>query len=108
MTPEIILITVVVAFLLISYLIVYPLFVGADVGRLMSNDIITSVLALAVAGRLYWGSGVEFSFLGISMNWFVFTLSSYMALEFPLFKIYCKRYSIDLNDYIRRKYDRDE
>jgi len=108
MTPELILLAIVISFLLISYLIVYPLFVRSDIKRLLTNDIIASTLALAVAGRLYWGTGVEFSFLGLEMNWFLFTLSCYMLLEFPLFKLYSKRYNISLTEHVNETINRDD
>jgi len=75
----------------IAYLAVYPRFCGADIKKIAFNDCLATAVALCLAGSVFAGSELEFS-LGVgSVNWFWFTLLTFMALETPVMFWYFKR-----------------
>jgi TRAP-type uncharacterized transport system fused permease subunit len=82
--------------LLVAYFAVYPVYAKQNINKLALADLVVSLLALAVAWYLFSGSGISFTVGPISLNWFWFSLSTYLIFELILFRWYCKRYEIDL------------
>ncbi|MBM4239393.1 MAG: hypothetical protein FJ154_07645 [Gammaproteobacteria bacterium] len=77
-----------------AYLIVYPRFAGSDHTRLAINDLIANGCALLVAGLSYSGTGQKFDLLFSEVEWFAFTLATFLLMETPLFLWYARRYRI--------------
>ena len=80
--------------MLLSYFWVYPKYCGADIKKIINNDLIATALVLIVVGTVYWDSGVEFSLLIFSVNWFWFTLTTYLLLEVPFMLWYFNKYYV--------------
>ncbi|MBU2863617.1 hypothetical protein KO489_07170 [Reinekea forsetii] len=77
---------------LAAYTLIYPKIAGHSFERVTYCDIfVTGFIFLAVAQK-YWGSGVLFSFLGLQMNWFWFTLLVSGVIEVPLLMWYYQKY----------------
>jgi hypothetical protein len=88
---ELLIIIVNVVVICIAYFFVYPRFCGSDGNKIASNDLIATAIPLLIAGYNYWGTGVEFSLIVTTVNWFWFTLSSYFIIEIPLMLWYFKK-----------------
>ena len=82
--PEAQLLIINAAILAVAYLGIYPSIRNLTTGRLMAADLVLTGLLLVVAGALFWGTGVEFSMLLFSTNWFVFALLTMFLMELPL------------------------
>ena len=96
MTDELTLLAVNTAFLAFAYCLAFPMLGLRRLGPLMRYDAAVSLAALGVAGALYWGSGTRFGLLGFEVNWIVFGLLTYAAIEAPIFWWYCRRHGIDI------------
>jgi len=70
--------------IIIAYLSVYPKLAGKDINKVALYDCVTSGIAIMIVATKYWGTGVEFEFLFMQLNWFWFTLISYSVLEIPV------------------------
>jgi hypothetical protein len=77
-----------------GYFFIFPRFCGADYIKLAINDVLACSVTLIVAGTYFWGSGVSFSLLITSTNWFWFTLITYLLIETPLMLRYFKKYDV--------------
>ncbi len=95
--PELLILALNTAVVLVAYLIIYPRFCGTDIIAIAKNDLIATVIVLVIAGSVFWGSGQEFSLIFFSVNWFWFTLLTYAAIEIPFMLWYCKKYQIRLD-----------
>ena len=69
---------------MIAYFVIYPRFCGSNGYKISANDLIASGLSLIIAGSLFYGTGTKFSLLITDVNWFWFTMLTYMAIELPL------------------------
>ena len=85
---ELIAISIIIAFMALAYLVVYPR--AKSVSALRWLDATIGVLTLAVMGALYFTSDAEFNLLFFKTNWFVFTLILIVILETPLWYLYMK------------------
>jgi hypothetical protein len=94
MKPELVVIALNVALILIAYLYVYPKRAGSDGNKIAKHDLVASFLSIFIAGSMYWESGYEFNAILISLNWFWFTLLTYALLEIPFVIWYCKKYNV--------------
>lgn len=79
---------------ILTYQFIYPRFAGRDLNKLFVNDLAAMLIALLVAGSMFSGSRVTFSFLITETNWFWFSLLSYMIIETPFAFRYLKKYKI--------------
>ena len=66
--------------------------------RIMTIDAVLSILALTVAGALFWGTGTAFNLVLFSSNWAVFTVISLFVMEVPLFIRFARKHGINLFD----------
>lgn len=81
-----------------AYLGIYPSLENKTLNRIMTIDVVLSVLALTVAGALFQGTGIAFNMLFVQVNWAVFTIVTLMAMEMPLFFRFIKKHDINLFD----------
>ena len=84
--------------LAIAYLGIYPSLRHKTLNRIMTIDVVLSVLALSVAGALFWGTGTAFSLVLFSSNWAVFTIITLFVMEVPLFIRFARQHGINLFD----------
>ena len=74
-----------------AYLGIYPSFKNITPIKMMVADSVLTGLSLLVAGALFWGTGVEFSMLLFSTNWFGFAILTMLLMELPLFHRFCQK-----------------
>ena len=92
--PELLIITLNITIILIAYLLVYPKVAGSDGNKVASNDIIASCLSLLVAGSIFWNTGQVFNTILFDLNWFWFTIITYLILELPLMLWYYNKHNV--------------
>lgn len=85
---ELIAIAIVIGFMVIGYLLVYPR--AKSVTQLRWMDASLGLLTLGAVGAIYFKSDPEFNLLLLKTNWFVFTLVLIVILETPLWYFYMK------------------
>ncbi|WP_372869908.1 hypothetical protein [Shewanella sp.] len=95
-TPELAVVLLNLAIILVAYISVYPKIAGNSFQRISICDMAASALALLIVGTKYWGTDTEFSLLVADVNWFWFTLLSYFVLELPAVIWYFKKYNVKL------------
>lgn len=78
----------------LAYFLIYPRVAGSDVNKIMMNDLLASSVSLGVAGFLFWDSRQEFYAVFFHLNWFWFSLLTYMVIELPAFIWYCRKYGV--------------
>lgn len=86
------------AILGVAYLGIYPTLQKKTLNKIMAIDAVLTVIALAVAGALFYGNGTSFTLIIFETNWVVFCLVTLMAFETPMFLGFAKRYGIKLWD----------
>ena len=84
------------AILGVAYLGIYPSLREKTLARLMTVDMVLSVLAVGVAGALFWGRDVTFDMVLFSTNWAVFSILTLMMMEAPLFYLFARKHGISL------------
>lgn len=89
-TPEAVIVAINILITGVAYFLVYPKLVGDSLSKLTTYDFAASLISLAIAGMLYWGSGVRFSIFVTDINWFWFAFLTYSVLETPLMLGYMK------------------
>lgn len=84
------------AILGVAYLGIYPSLREKTLARLLTVDLVLSVVAVGVAGALFWGRGVAFDMLLFTANWAVFSIVTLMLMEAPLFYLFARKHGISL------------
>ena len=92
--PELLLALLNLVLVMITYLMIYPRFAGRNVNKLVVNDCLAMLISLAIAGAIFQDTGYDFSLLVIDVNWFWFSLTSYMLIETPFALRYIKKHKI--------------
>lgn len=95
MAPELQILSINAICLGVAYLAIMPGLARKTLKALALSDLAVSVLAVGTAGALFWGSGVGFSLLIFEVNWLVFALFTFAAMEIPLFMHFVRRHGID-------------
>jgi hypothetical protein len=83
-----------IGLLVLAYSWIYPRYAGNNVSRMMLIDSGLTSLAVLAAGLLFWGRGLEFSLIGLPMNWFFFSFVTYFVIELPFFLWYVQRHGM--------------
>ena len=91
---EFIIVILNVVIVCIAYFIVYPKVAGSDLRKIAINDFFASSISLAIAGYLFWNTGREFSVVVTNVNWFWFTILTYLAVEIPFSMWYAKKFKV--------------
>lgn len=97
MTPELIVLILNSIILLLAYYVIYPRFVRNNLNKLLINDVMVSLVAIVIAGSIYYGSDMTFSLIITTTNWFWFSLLSYTIIEIPLMLRYLKKHNISIS-----------
>ena len=82
----------------VAYLGIFPSLQEKTLNRIMTIDLVLTVIALVVAGALFAGTGQAFTLLVVKTNWAVFTLVTLFIIEIPLFFNFAKRHGISIFD----------
>ncbi|BDS49549.1 hypothetical protein [Rhodoluna sp. KAS3] len=85
---ELITISIVLGFMAVGYLLIYPR--AKSVTGLRWMDATLGLLTIGAVGAIYFNSGIEFNLLFFKTNWFIFTLILIVILETPLWYFYMK------------------
>lgn len=85
---ELIAIAIVIGFMAIGYLLIYPR--AKSVTGLRWMDAILGLLTLSAVGAVFFTSDPEFNLLFFRTNWFIFALVIGVILETPLWYFYMK------------------
>lgn len=94
MSPELAVLILNCAVIATAYFFVYPKYCGSNGHKIAMNDAIASGITLFIAGVGFWGSNVEFTIIFTTVNWFWFTLISYVIIETPLMLWYYKKHKV--------------
>ncbi|MCG7533330.1 hypothetical protein MHM98_18540 [Psychrobium sp. MM17-31] len=81
---------------LLGYLVIYPRVAGNNFNKITGHDLIATSIVLITSASMYYDSGIEFNLLVGTVNWFWFTLITYMAIEIPVLLWYIKKYKVTL------------
>lgn len=79
---------------IIAYFYIYPKYAGANLTKLMQNDLYASIVVLTISGSLFWNSDYQFSILVTELNWFWFTLITFFLIETPFAVWYCNKHKL--------------
>ena len=80
--------------LCVAYFFVYPRFAGADMNKLLINDLLANATALLVTWFLFYCSGQRFTFIFFDLGWFGFALLTFVVMELPFFWSYARRHGL--------------
>ena len=95
-SPEILVLLLNTIILVLAYCVVYPRTVGADIAKLLQSDLMATATSLVVAGFLFWGTNQQFDLLLGEVNWFAFSLVTFLLMEIPFALWYLKRFDISV------------
>ena len=95
--PELKLLILSAAILLVAYLGLYPSMRKITVNRMMVVDMVLTALALIVAAGLFRGSDTPFSLILFQTNWAVFSILTMAVMEIPLFIWFWRKHGIDIS-----------
>ncbi len=80
--------------MLLLYFWIYPKYCGSEIKKIINNDLMATAMVLIVVGTVYWDSGLEFSLLFFSVDWFWFTLTTYWLSEVPFMIWYFNKHDV--------------
>jgi len=87
---ELLVLIIVVSWLALAYLWIYPRFAGNNVKKLAYLDMFLTLIPIGVVALIYWVPDPPFRFVFFETNWFIFTLLAYAIIEVPLFALYIR------------------
>lgn len=96
MSPEILVLILIIILLVGCYFFIYPKYAGSNLTKIAQNDLLATTVCLTVVGSIYWGSDYEFDFIITTLNWFWFTLLSFLIIEVPFSLWYMKKHNVKL------------
>ena len=96
MSPETHVAGLVVVYLAVAYLLIYPRVPEKTTTRLAQIGIVLLIVLLGIAGSVYFGAGTSFTLLFVETWWWVYTLVVAMVLELPLSIWFIQKWNIDL------------
>ncbi|WP_046006594.1 hypothetical protein [Pseudoalteromonas rubra] len=89
---QVILLNVII--LCLAYFVIYPRYAGSDLKKVSIQDLIATLVSLAIVGSVYYGSGLAFSLVLFEVNWAWFTVITFTLIELPLCYWYAKRHGV--------------
>ena len=91
---ELLIISLNIIILLITYFYICPRFVGSNIKKLIINCRIAISIALFISGIIFANTNTEFNMLLFKTNWFLFTFITYLIIEAPLATKYIKKHNL--------------
>ena len=98
MAQELIVISINFIIVFGAYFFLFPNIVENEIKKLMFYDFLTSLLSLFIVGSTFWGTLQTFSLFGNDLNWFWFTIITYLIIEIPFSLWYIKKHNINLGE----------
>ena len=96
LAPETLLLALNGIILLLTYFLIYPRMVGADINKLMQSDLLATATSVIVAGFLFWGTNHPFDLLFGQVNWFAFSVVTFLLMEVPFALWYLKTFDVQM------------
>lgn len=78
----------------VAYLFILPGLANKSLGALALSDLMVTVVAVGTSAALFMGQGVGFSLVVAEVNWLVFALVTFAAMEVPLFMRFARKHGI--------------
>jgi hypothetical protein len=94
--PETLLLALNGVILSLAYFLIYPRMVGADISKLMQSDLLATVTSVIVAGFVFWGTNQPFDLLFGEVNWFAFSVVTFLLMEVPFALWYLKKFDVQV------------
>jgi len=94
--PETLLLALNGVILSLAYFLIYPRMVGADISKLMQSDLLATVTSVIVAGFVFWGTNLPFDLLFGEVNWFAFSVVTFLLMEVPFALWYLKKFDVQI------------
>lgn len=92
--PEIIIILINLMIMIISYCLIFPAKAGSNIKKLLLFDLIAMIIAFSISGSIFINKTLQFNIVFANVNWFWFTLITYIILEFPFAVWYLRKFDI--------------
>ena len=80
--------------LVFAYGLLNPVFSGSNLAKVSFQDLMALSISLLITGTSLPAKTVGFSIILFDVNWFCFTVLSFMALKIPLFVWYAKHWKM--------------
>ena len=87
---ELIVLIIVVSWLALAYLWLYPRFAGNNVKKMAYLDMVLTTIPIGVVGLIFWVPDPPFRFIFFDTNWFLFSLLTYVIIELPMYALYIR------------------
>ena len=94
--PETLLLALNGVILSLAYFLIYPRMVGADISKLMQSDLLATVTSVIVAGFVFWRTNLPFDLLFGEVNWFAFSVVTFLLMEVPFALWYLKKFDVQI------------
>ena len=62
----------------------------------MQNDFLATATSVIVAGYLFWGNDHQFDLLVGEVNWFIFSVVTFLTMEVPFALWYLEKFDVDI------------
>ena len=95
-SPEIVLLILNGVILTLAYFLIYPRTVGNNISKLMQSDLLATATSVIVAGFLFWGTNHQFDLLVGEVNWFLFSVATFLLMEVPFALWYLKKFDVEI------------
>ena len=96
LAPETLLLALNGIILSLAYFLIYPRMVGADINKLMQSDLLATATSVIVAGFVFWGTNQPFDLLFGEVNWFAFSVVTFLLMEVPFALWYLKKFDVQM------------
>ena len=96
LAPETLLLALNGIILSLAYFLIYPRMFGADINKLMQSDLLATATSVIVAGFLFWGTNQPFDLLFGEVNWFAFSVVTFLLMEVPFALWYLKKFDAQM------------
>ena len=94
LTHELIILIINTLLIAFAYLWLYPRVAKDDIKKVLNYDLLTSIVALFIAGYFYMESELIFDAIIFQTDWFWFSLVSFFVIETPFALWYFKKYDL--------------
>ena len=95
-SPEIVLLILNGVILILAYFLIYPGTVGNNISKLLQSDLLATATSAIVAGFLFWGTNHQFDLLVGEVNWFLFSVLTFVMMEVPFALWYLKKFDVEI------------
>ena len=96
LAPETLLLALNGIILSLAYFLIYPRMVGADINKLVQSDLLATATSVIVAGFVFWGTNQPFDLLFGEVNWFAFSVVTFLLMEVPFALWYLKKFDVQI------------